>query len=277
MRRLISISMVVLGALIAPLLLPLGLFAPTGVRAVLMVWAWLCIECAGLVAAAVMRPSNVEGHYRLQRWWSARLWAALSGLYRLRVQVDGETGPGPFLLLVRHASTADTLLPAVLVANPQKRRLRYVLKDELRWDPCLGLVGERLPNAFVRRGQGDVDRIAALARDMGQDGVVLWPEGTRFRPHKAKPPFKHTLAPRTGGVLTVLEQTPMDVVFCAHTGFEGVRRMSDLWNGTLLDQTVHVKLWRATPPRDDRDAWLQEQWLDVDAFVGAHAHPAPTE
>ena len=30
-------------------------------------------------------------------------------------------------------------------------RLRYVLKRELLWDPCLDIVGQRVPNIFVDR------------------------------------------------------------------------------------------------------------------------------
>ena len=41
----------------------------------------------------------------------------------------------PVIQLVRHASTADTILCAGVIANRRRLRLRYVLKRELLWDP----------------------------------------------------------------------------------------------------------------------------------------------
>ena len=72
---------------------------------------------------------------------------------------------GPFLLLVRHASVIDTLLPMWAVANPHAYRPRYAVKQELRASPCLDIAGHRVRTAFVRRGEGarEIERVAALA------------------------------------------------------------------------------------------------------------------
>ena len=105
----------------------------------------------------------------------------------------------------------------------------------------------------------------------------MWPEGTRFTPaRKARIEEKNpaarslqaTLPPRTGGVRAVLTETPLDVVFCAHRGFEGVKGLADLWNGELLDRTIEVKLWRtSSPPLSSLEDWLMAQWLQVDAVA----------
>jgi 1-acyl-sn-glycerol-3-phosphate acyltransferase len=273
----------VLGTLGLPLLLLLGLTRPTGVRGALFLVWWLWCETVGVLVAGALTPlvaiprTSHRVHRALQRTWSSALWAGLSNLYRLRLDVTGETGRPPFLLLVRHVSAADTLLPQILVANPQHLALRYVLKDELRWDPALDLVGGRLPNAFVRRGEGQTARVAALARDLEPNGgVVIWPEGTRFTAERrerilAKTPqaseLKATLPPRAGGVRAALETTDLPVVFCAHRGLEGVKGLADLWNGELLDKVVVVHLWRGSPPPGGLDAWLLAQWRRVDAVA----------
>jgi 1-acyl-sn-glycerol-3-phosphate acyltransferase len=98
--------------------------------------------------------------------------------------------PGPVLVLVRHTSTADTVLTAGVLANPNRLNLRYVLKNELLWDPCLDVVGRRLPNAFLTRSSaqrsGDLDQLRRLAQDLSEDeGVLLYPEGTRYSAAKA--------------------------------------------------------------------------------------------
>jgi hypothetical protein len=68
---------------------------------------------------------------------------------------EGKQDPYPVIVFLRYASVADTLLPAVFLANPNGLKLRYVLKHELLLDPCLDIVGNRLPNSFVQRSAGD--------------------------------------------------------------------------------------------------------------------------
>lgn len=125
----------------------------------------------GLGAPFVSRARFRGWNARLQRAWVEGLWAGVRRLYGLRLRVEG--GPvapdAPLLVLVRHTSLIDTLLP-LLVLEP-RFELRWVLKQELLWDPCLDLVGLRLPNVFVSRdgGQGEREaaRVAALARAIG--------------------------------------------------------------------------------------------------------------
>ena len=83
---------------------------------------------------------------------------------------------GPYHLFIRHASVADTVLAVGFLCAPYRMRLRYVLKHELLWDPCLDIVGLRIPNAFVKRGSGDseaeIEKVRALAKDLGpKDGL----------------------------------------------------------------------------------------------------------
>ncbi|MBM4336462.1 MAG: hypothetical protein FJ108_11210 [Deltaproteobacteria bacterium] len=143
---------------------------------------------AGLAFPRLRAERSRSAHERLQRWWAESLFRAASRCFRLTLEVEGADAatPGPVIVMMRHASLADTLLPAVLLGG-RGLRLRYVLKRELLWDPCLDVVGQRLPNAFIRRGRGEsaaeIDAIRALGRDLGSDeGVLIYPEGTRFTP-----------------------------------------------------------------------------------------------
>lgn len=315
-RRAISIPGYVLafGLLVGlvPILLPLAAisdvlrgsrWALTRFLAIALVY--FGCELMGLLAAAWIlisvrdRRARLERLNELQWWWASTLFGAARALFGLRIELDAPeaAAPGPILLLVRHASIADTLIPAVFVSSRHRLRLRYVLKRELLWDPCLDVVGLRLPNVFVRRGSGDtaaeVAAVQRLAEDLGpRDGVLIFPEGTRFTPRKrvqvlerieaAGPPevarrsrdLLHVLPPRLGGVLGLLERnTSADVVFCAHTGFEGVRRLGDLWNGVLVGRRIRIAFWRvawADVPagREERVAWLFDQWQRLDRWVG---------
>lgn len=283
------------------------------VRAVLFFAFYLWCELVGVVASFVVWVASgvwvggssaryADWNFRLQCWWARTLWAGVVRLFRLDVQVDetDDVSRGPLLLFIRHASVGDTLLASVFLSNPYGLRLRYVLKRSLLWDPCLDIVGNRLPNYFVQRGSGDsVKEIAAvqgLLRGMGpRDGVLIYPEGTRFTPAKrrralerlAQSPqkalyeralrFTNVLPPRLGGTVGLLEQNPgADVVFCAHIGFEGTESFKELLNGSLVGRRIAVRFWRvphaAIPQgRAAMIDWLYDEWAKVDAWVGEGA------
>ena len=117
-------------------------------------WLWLRFRRA---------DEFLDANYRLQCWWAQSLKRIAGYLFRLDFELTGLealAGPGA-LMLPRHASIADTLIPMVFYAIPRRIRLRYVLKRELLFDPCLDIVGNRLPNYFVDRGGEDSDRAAA--------------------------------------------------------------------------------------------------------------------
>jgi hypothetical protein len=208
-----------------------------------------------------------------------------------------DLGDGPILLFMRHASIGDTILPAVLVSSRRGFRLRYVMKRELLWDPCLDIVGNRLPNHFVRRGRGnsaqEIAAVARLAHGLGPDeGVFMCPEGTRFTPERQRRALdrirrdgdsefvtfaerlRHVLPPRFGGTLALLEVgTEADAVFCVHRGFEGSRGFYDFLAGGLIDQSIEVEFWRVPAGHIPKDRgalsdWFCDQWSRVDEWVG---------
>ncbi|HEY8156812.1 MAG TPA: 1-acyl-sn-glycerol-3-phosphate acyltransferase [Myxococcota bacterium] len=272
---------------------------------------YLVCELAGLLISAglwLLRPIarwDAERwsalHYRLQDVWGASLLAAAVRLFDLRLEIEdsrARLGEGPYLLLLRHASTGDTLLASALVGRPHGIELRYVLKRELLWDPCLDVVGNRLPHVFVDRDSNDsqreVARVQAAARDLSpRDGVLIYPEGTRFSEAKRARVLERlaregdlkaleyarslhgVLPPRPGGALALLEAAPhADVVVCAHTGFEGAATLAQLWRGELLHQTIRVRFQRiprASIPtsRDAQAEWLRERWQEIDAWLAS--------
>ncbi|MDF1561559.1 MAG: lysophospholipid acyltransferase family protein [Deltaproteobacteria bacterium] len=276
-------------------------------RAVLFFGLYLGLEAAGLLSAGAIwlraHGGRLGGHARylernriLQRWWSDHLFGGALRIYGMTLEVEGaaEVLPPPFLLWVRHASTADTVLAAFVLANPHDLLLRYVLKEELLWDPCLDVVGRRLPNAFVdrsgRRSEEAVAAVAGLGRDLDdRSGVLIFPEGTRFSPAKREralarlreageaalveraEALHHVLPPRLGGVLALLEAAPKtDVVILAHTGFEGVESFAEFFGGALVGRRLRVRLWRipaASIPAEGRAAWVFERWAEVEAWV----------
>jgi 1-acyl-sn-glycerol-3-phosphate acyltransferase len=270
------------------------------VRCALGLTLYFVCEAAGIIAswvlwiAASLWPGTtvdrtVVWNLRLQRVWARTLFTGATRLFGMRVEVTGDEAVrrGPFFPFCRHASTLDTLLPAVFASNPYSLRLGHVMKRELLWDPCLDIVGQRTRNAFVRRGSGEREKEIALLRGLGaalgeRDGVLLFPEGTRFSPAKRERALAHladsgqsarlaraqrlhhVFPPRRGGALALLETRPdVDVAFLAHVGFEGAANLNDIWNGKLIGRTIRLCFWRVPSTAIPRTAEGRIEWLDT--------------
>ena len=258
--------------------------------------AWSSLESVGVGASAVLwalgRSTDRDAHYALQRWWAARLVDALHHLAGATFQIDGleRLAPGPIVMCARHASIADSLLPAWLLGQVGMRP-RYVLKDELQLDPCLDIVGNRLPNQFVNREANDstaeLAQLEALAEGMNaEDAAVIFPEGTvvtndrRARAIAAittRDPDRgirvrdlQVLAPvRPGGTAALLRGSPnADLVFVTHTGLEALQRLADAPARIPLDQPIRIAITRVArtdiPSGDGFIEWLDTQWAECD-------------
>lgn len=277
-------------------------------RSAAVVTVYLSCEVIGLFAGAALWIWRWVGgldserwtdlHFRLESWWGSTIFRSIVLLFGLRLKLEGEQAlaSGPYLLLVRHASAGDTLLASMFVSQTHGIRLRYVLKRELLWDPCLDIVGNRLPNVFVDRFSNDsareVRRVQELARGLGpRDGILIYPEGSRFTNAKRSraidrfeqsgdtgmfdytSSLKFVLPPRPGGVLGLLDAAPeVDVVICAHTGFEGAASLAQIWNGALLNRELRVQFRRIPREKIPTDGaarvlWIFAEWRKVDAFV----------
>ncbi|REJ73433.1 MAG: hypothetical protein DWQ36_02490 [Acidobacteria bacterium] len=296
-------------------------------RTLLFFACYLVCELLGVAIATALwllrpmlgRRRYLRANFRLQVHWGSTLFAAGSRLFSFRARVRGAEHlepEGPILLMIRHSSMADTVLAVCFVSAPHDIQLRYVLKRPLLLDPCLDIVGNRLPNWFSTHATPRRDRelaaVARLADDLGpRDGVLIYPEGTRFsttkRTHQLErlarrgagrdleraSRLRHVLLPRRGGPAALLlrnacSERPADLVFCAHTGFEGSATFGDLRRGALIGRTVEIEFWRVPaselpvatdggPSGLDVDAaqdrlydWLCEQWWRVDEFIDRH-------
>jgi len=264
-------------------------------------WSWC--EVVGLAVAGWHfvsgRARDQDANYRLVRWWADTLVVGMRRTCRLVLEPRNTDVlvPGPVVVLPRHASLADALLSAWFITQAGSRP-RYVLKRELLVDPCLDIVGNRIPNHFVDRSAVDagpeLDAIRDLARGVREpdECVVIFPEGTRANPEKraramarlaARNParatklasLRHLNPPRPAGTLAALDGAAgADVVIVAHAGFEGL----DTFRGILrvipgrapilLDC---IRIPRAAIPDGDEEriAWLDDQWLALDNRVDA--------
>lgn len=241
---------------------------------------------------------------KAEAWWADAMVRAAVWIYRMRMVIEGadELKNGRALIFMRHTSILDTMLPLSVIGRPFAKHVRYVMKREVLWNPCVDIVGHRIPTAFVRRGgtrdNSDIEQVMWLAENLGPEGIVIiYPEGTRFTEEKQKrrleniqknnpellnraTALQNVLPPHLGGSLALLSRkTNHDVAFCAHVGLEGAGQMDDWARGALLDRTIRIKFFRVASesvPTDEpeRIAWLYRHWQEVDSWIEAQKDPA---
>ena len=323
-RRLLTVPLclllTVLITLSAPLWVPAMLFVsllpPTrgALRMTLFITTYLWCESAGILTGfwlwlrfAAPRPPRADStgnsaqartwqaflasNSALQNWWANSLKRAAGRIFDLQFFVEGEDAldGSAAIVLPRHTSIGDTVVPIVWYGIPKGLSFRYVLKKELQIDPSLDIVGNRLPNYFVDRFSDDpAGEVAGVARLLAgiraNEGVVIYPEGTRFTQAKRQQilvryrerddesalaraaRWPNLLPPRIGGTLALLTSNPgRDLLFMAHTGFEGSARFNDLINGAWAHSKVRLRFWRVPFAQIPTDAnalreFLFRQW-----------------
>ena len=271
--------------------------------------AWTWIELAGVVASfatwTIGRATDPATQYATMRWWCEALMGALRVTTGIRPQLEGAEAlaGGNAVVLSRHASLADSLLSAWAIRGQADLRPGYVLKRELLLDPCLDIVGLRVPNCFIDRdspdGAAELEAVRELGAAVGPGSVaVIFPEGTRANPEKRRRALERIaerdpdraarlaglhrlLPPRPGGSAALVAGAPeADVVLAWHTGFDGL----DSFGGILRKlarplppvRFVVRRVRRAEVPEGDGFvAWLDEQWCRLDAEVHAALGSTP--
>lgn len=262
---------------------------------------WAILETSGVVVAFWLfctgRARSVDANYALQKWWTSRLIDSLRLTVGLQITVEGaqHLGRGPFIALCRHASLADSIMSAWIVASHAGLRPRYVLKKELKLDPCLDILGHRLPNYFIDRESSDIASelvgIEQMANGLSNiDCCVIFPEGSRASAAKRERTLqslrersperalrleglKYLIAPKPSGAMALLSAAPeANVLTMWHSGFDGF----DTFRGILRHlgsarARIHVKVEahkRDTIGSGEQFvAWLDKQWVEMDKAV----------
>ena len=320
---LIELFVFVVLTALAPLLCPLAALVDASrwvirrrhwvcIRVLATVWWFVAVELWALAAMERRLTSLIhrdvatkrERIMLLRQRWLITHWKGLRAIWGMRVEIDGlaSAAGSPVVMLIRHASQIDTLLPDGIVGRVHGTKFRYVLKRELLNLATIDIGRSWVPTVFVRRGVGEaalsLERIRMLATDLPADqGVVIYPEGTLFSPSRLERAqrrtaeryphlvglsqrFVHVLPPQPDGALTLLRSAPSaDVLICVHAGLEAFESPRRMWHGELVHAKVAVRFTRIAAsdvPRDDEDAltqWLFERWLEVDEWVGLQAGP----
>jgi 1-acyl-sn-glycerol-3-phosphate acyltransferase len=323
LRRLVTIPVAVVAlpllVITSPLWVPLavavdlaqGLFRLPSLRlaamaVVYLAHEWICLALAiGLHVAGIGRSASPATAAQLEPWRQVEGWW-VSSLVRwggrlLGVHFDlpdlAELPQEGYILLSRHASMADAVLPVYLVAGRQQRFIHYVMKRELRFDPVLDIYGRRLANYFITRGAGGDSEAAAIGgmarAALPRSVLVIFPEGTYASPQRRErvrrslvrrgdadlvalaDELHHLLPPKPAGTLAMLAGQPnFEVVVLGHAGLEGLSSLKTLRRQLPLPRPVTIRWWRYPqsdlPTGDEaRIAWLNDRWRSLDRWVAS--------
>jgi 1-acyl-sn-glycerol-3-phosphate acyltransferase len=277
------------------------------IRLVALLWWFLVGELYGLLGLLWIGLTSPGGDsakrrervFALKRRWLSSHIAGVRGLFRMRFETEGLelAGPGPAIIMIRHASIIDNALSDVIVGRAHNLGLRFILKRELQMLPTIDIGGRWVPTLFVKRASGDIERELDLMRMLTvnlseRDAVLIYPEGTRATPEKIarakaviaeRQPeiapladrLQNLLPPRLGGPLVLLDSAHgADIVMFGHVGLDGFQYISDIWAGGLIGMTVKMKFWRfpasdVPDGREEKIAWLYDRWQELDDWVGA--------
>ena len=320
LRRAISIPVVVTAAVGGVVYLPILVVAsamvdlirrrrklPTVRILCFLLWA-LWLEVIAILSAATLgivfarrlsSKASLSAHNAVEQWWVGQVIQAAAITVRLRFDVTcpHHLRPGPLIVIGRHASHADAVLPAWLLGTRNAMNLRYVVTAGLTWGPAFNLFGHRLPNYFVNRGKShsaeDLAPIADLAASMGTyDATIIFPEGRFATPARRERALaritdpllacrarqlRHLLPPRPAGTVALLDAAPdADVVVVNHVGLEQFQTVGALWRNVPFPTPIRVTVERIDAhdvPRHDYEAtvaWLATTWQEMDDWIAAN-------
>lgn len=255
-------------------------------------------RAAGIWVRARLGADTYDADRRVQGWWAGELIRWADRLLGLRLDLpDLDTIPDDDVIVVsRHSSMLDAIVPAWIFAGALDRPVHYVLKRELQWVANLQVFGRRLRNHFVRRGGPDtgaeIAAITAMAQGAEPDaGFVIFPEGTygsaaniaRVRASLERRGDTHALAlanelqatlpPKSAGTHALLAAKPdASVLVMGHVGLEALADLRGLRRSVPARHPIVVRWWlhdRAEVPHDDagRTAWLEDRWRELDRWV----------
>jgi len=201
------LAMSILCLALAPLLIALAAIAaalmrrPQPLILARLLIAYFARELAVLVACGALWLASGAGvlmrtrpfqlaHYRLLRWFVHGVAGRAMELLDIDIELELCTEAGraleadrPLLFFSRHAGPGDTVILVDLLLTRLDRLPSVVFKQSLAIDPCVDLIGHRLPHAMLDTADPDEceARIATVAAELGPRGVLLlFPEGGNF-------------------------------------------------------------------------------------------------
>jgi hypothetical protein len=293
-----------------------------------LVVVYFALELGTLVACGVLWLASCGGslmgtepfqrlHYQLLRWFVRGFAASWSASLDIEVPAEEPTeatraleSDRPLLFFSRHAGPGDSILLIDRLLTRFDRFPSVVFKQSITIDPCVDLIGHRLPHAVLDTSNQEQceQRIEQVARGLRSRGVLLlFPEGGNFTAERRRRAVRklwrtgrrreaaqaeqmsHVLPPRPTGALAALRGNPgADVIFGVHSGLGLAAFPREIWHATPLGKTFNTHMWlsraseRPAEP-EAQVAWIYDWWKRLDQWIEEQgterqsAPPRPTQ
>jgi 1-acyl-sn-glycerol-3-phosphate acyltransferase len=277
-----------------------------------LVVTYFALELATLIACGTLWLASGAGllmgtrlfqrlHYRLLRWFVhgfVRRWVALLDIHVPAEEPTEATRAletdRPLLFFSRHAGPGDTILLTDRLLTRFDRFPSVVFKQSVAIDPCVDLIGHRLPHAVLdpsdkEQSEAQIEKVAA---GLGKRGVLLlFPEGGNFTAERRRRAVRklwragrrregakadrmsHVLPPRPSGALAALRgNSGADVIFAVHSGLGLAAFPREIWHEPPLGKTFNTRMWlspsaeRPLEP-DAQVTWLYDWWKRLDEWI----------
>ena len=257
------------------------------------------------VGIGVRRPTSQRRYQWIMTWWTSAIMWTISTIAPLPVdtsELDDALLGGNAIVIARHRSLLDAVYPAMLFGTRGLTAL-YTLKEDLRWEPNIDIVGHRMGHVFITRSpkdlEAELDPIRALGQRIDENSVgVIFPEGTFFNearreralasitkrnPERAEAAAKmrYVLPPHPAGTLALMDGAPdADIIVLGHVGFEPFGTVKDIIANLGAEHSIIVRAWRfarSTVPDEPiaQIEWLFERWVEMDEWIASHHPLAP--
>ncbi|MEM9269125.1 MAG: lysophospholipid acyltransferase family protein [Pseudomonadota bacterium] len=156
-----------------------------------------------VVMGIVLAPAAIwsrDGAYWAMKLYCTWIFFLLRVLVGLRIDVRGTIPQEPVLVASKHQSFLD-----IMIHMHSLPRARFIMKDQLKWAPIIGVYGMRIGSTPVSRGKKGKAISAMLAAESGRGAegqLVIYPQGTRTLPGQHLP---YNIG--AGALYTRMEQT----------------------------------------------------------------------
>ena len=240
-------------------------------------------------------------HRRFMGWYTRAMLALVVRIIGSRViwNDHADLSAGPVVLIARHTSFFDALIPATLLSNRNQLLAHHVVTHGLRYSPCIDIVGHRFPNRFIKRTPGDgsselvhIERVGTVLDE--RSGAIIFPEGTFRSPERfervvrrirrrqpeladrAEREMRHVLPPRANGTYALLQGAPdADLVVCTNTGFELFGSIKQIVGKPYTNDPIVIETWRIPRSEIPQDAdefalWLFDEYVKIDDWVSSN-------
>lgn len=232
----------------------------------------------------VTRADRATHRWRVARWqvlfMGGSVFAAIGLLMRLKISFDlpRRTAPGPstepLIIIANHRSFLDIAVVMAYLRRMEHYNIRWVLKRNLRYAPFMGASCKTTGCAFVARDKSGQDKdviVRECAISALEDGasVIMFPEGTRFTPRKARR-HSQVLSPRSGGFKVLREVLPGYRVLSLTIRWGSAGDCSSLLRSAkIFGAGLRVSGEIHDLSGADPEAWLNREWERKNAALSS--------